>query len=67
MRRPRTILLLLLLGSAAAALFRLRGAQKRLGVDVYLEDGSLVSFDEESVEGARLLSLAREVRRAAMA
>lgn len=67
MRRLRTILLLLLLGSAAAALFRLRGARKRLGVDVYFQDGSLTSFDEESADGARLLSLAREVRRAAVA
>jgi hypothetical protein len=66
MRRLRSVLLLLLLGSAAAVLFRQRGARKRLGVDVYFEDGSLTSFDEKSADGARLLSLACEVRRAAV-
>jgi hypothetical protein len=67
MRRLRKILLLVILGSAVAALFRLRGARKPIGVDVYLQDGSLVSFDEESADGARLLSLARDIRRAAAA
>jgi hypothetical protein len=67
MRRLRKILLLVILGSAAAALFRLRGARKPVGVDVYFQDGSLVSFDEGSADGARLLSFAREVRRAAVA
>ncbi len=67
MRRLRRIVLLLLLGSAAVALLRLRGARRPTGVDVHFQDGSVASFDEESTDGARMLSLAREVRRAAAA
>jgi hypothetical protein len=51
-----------LLGAPAAATIvrrRVRAARGRRRVDVYFADGSMVSFGEESPEGARLLALGR--------
>jgi hypothetical protein len=53
-------------GVAAGALAwrRLGGARAVSRVDLYFEDGSLTSFDGASPEGATLLSLAADLRRA---
>ena len=42
-----------------------RRAQRRERVDMYLADGSMVSFQRGSVEAGRLLPLAREILAAA--
>ena len=38
-----------------------RRTQRRERVDIYLADGSMVSFQRGSVEAGRLLPLAREI------
>ena len=65
--RRLSAFLLFLLGAAAAgvALRRLAAGRRRTSVDLYYEDGSLTSFGEDSAEGASLIALAGEVRRAA--
>jgi len=45
---------------AGAAFVRRRGARQER-VDLYYEDGSMVSLSNGSVEAARLLPLAREI------
>jgi hypothetical protein len=65
MRRSRRLLLLVLIGAAVAELARRRRMRTEAKVDLYHEDGSLVTVEESSPEGARLLSLAREIRRTA--
>jgi hypothetical protein len=62
--RRRLLALAALLGGAFAgfALFRRAGAGRRERVDLYYEDGSLVSLNE--VEGAALLEIARQALRA---
>ena len=42
-----------------------RRTQRRERVDMYLADGSMVSFQRGSVEAGRLLPLAREILAAA--
>ena len=61
--RRRLLALLALLGGALAgfALLRRAGAGRRERVDLYYDDGSLVSLDEH--EGAALLALARDALR----
>ena len=44
---------------------RLFGAGRRERIDVYFEDGSFVTFEAGSSEGARLLPLAEQVLTAA--
>jgi len=63
--RRRFLSLLALLGGALAgfALLRRAGGGQREHVDLYYEDGSLVSLSE--LEGARLLALAKEALQAA--
>jgi hypothetical protein len=58
--RRRLLSLAALLGGALAgfALLRRAGSGHRERVDLYYEDGSLVSLGE--LEGGRLLALARE-------
>jgi hypothetical protein len=46
------------LSFAASKLLRRRAARRRDRVDLYFEDGSMVSFAEGSDEGDRLLPLA---------
>ncbi len=68
MRTLRRALLLLGVGAGAAVAFlRLRARRPRTKVDLYYEDGSLVTYDGDSAEGLNLLVLADEVRRAARA
>ena len=57
------------MGVAAAAVgfLRLRAGSRRTSVDLYYEDGSLTSFGDDSQEGAGLIALAEDVRRAAAA
>jgi hypothetical protein len=58
-----------LAGAVAAALAvllaRRRGAQRRDRVDLYYDDGSMVSLEGRSPESDRLLTLARETLSAA--
>ncbi len=62
---PRRKLLtgfLLTAGSlAGTVLYRRRAARRRERVDLYYEDGSMVSLTEGSPEAESLLPLAREV------
>jgi hypothetical protein len=53
---------LLTLGSLAGTLFyRRRAARRRERVDVYFEDGSMISLSEGSPEAATVLPLARRI------
>jgi hypothetical protein len=66
-RRPRALsAFLLLLGTLAGAIaYRRRFARREERVDVYYEDGSMLSLAEGSADAARLLPLARDVLDAA--
>jgi hypothetical protein len=56
----------LALGSLAGAVaYRRRFGRRRERVDLYYEDGAMVSREGSSPEGERLLPLARDVLRAA--
>jgi hypothetical protein len=50
----------LLVAAGAVVLFRRRGAARRERVDLYYEDGSMISLEGRSPETERLLGLARE-------
>jgi hypothetical protein len=65
--RPRRLLVALLgLAALAAAFLHLRRLPRaRARVELYFEDGSSVSFEGDTPEGTRLLSLADDVRAAA--
>jgi hypothetical protein len=53
---------LLTIGSLAGTVFyRRRAARRRERIDVYYEDGSMVSLSEGSPEAARVLPLARRI------
>jgi hypothetical protein len=55
-----------LLGAAGAALIlRRRSLERRERVDLYYEDGSMVSVDEGAPDSGRLLALARDALLAA--
>jgi hypothetical protein len=57
---------LLAAGSLAGAIvYRRRFARREERVDVYYEDGSMVSVGERSPDAPQLLSLARDVLQAA--
>ena len=59
---------LLTVGSLAGTVFyRRRAARRRERVDVYYEDGSMVSLAEGQLDAERLLPPAREVLAAARA
>ncbi len=61
-RRKLVTGMLLGAGSLAGSLFyRRRAARHRERVDIYGEDGSMVSIADGAPEGARLLSLAHEL------
>jgi hypothetical protein len=65
MRLVRRLLLLVMLAVAAAKLALLLKRRFQVRVDLYFEDGSLVTFGEDDSRGAELFALARDVRRAA--
>jgi hypothetical protein len=61
-RRKMLTGLLLASGSLAGTIFyRRRVARRRERVDVYFEDGSMVSLTEGSPEAATVLPLARRI------
>ena len=65
-RRKVVTGLMLALGSlAGAVLYRRRFGRRRERVDLYYEDGSIVSLAGGSPQGDGLLPLARDVLRAA--
>jgi hypothetical protein len=54
--------MLLALGSLAGSiLYRRRAARQRERVDLYAEDGSMVSVADGAPDAARLLAIAREL------
>jgi len=64
----RRLLGLLALGAALAGgvvLFRRRFSRRRERIDLYYEDGAMVSFEEGSAEAEGMLPLAYDVLRAA--
>jgi len=69
LRRLFGFLLLVAAGFAAVLVYRRRFAARRPRVDLYYEDGSLVSFEQGSDGrgdgGAQLLSFAHDVLTAA--
>ena len=60
-RRVFTGVLLAAGSLAGSVLYRRRAARRRERVDLYADDGSMVSLDEDTVEASRLLPLAREL------
>jgi len=64
-RRKVVTSLLLATGSLIGAIaYRRRFSNRRARVDLYYEDGSMISVGEGSPEGDKLLPLARDVLRA---
>ena len=62
--KRRRVVAALVVGVASFAvskLLRRRAAQRRDRVDLYFEDGSMVSFAEGSDEGDRLLPVAADL------
>ena len=61
---PRRVLtgVLLAAGSVAGSLlYRRRAARRRERVDLYADDGSMISLDDGTPEAARLLPIARDL------
>lgn len=61
---PRRLLsgMMLAAGSlAGSVLYRRRAARRRERVDIYAEDGSMVSIADGSSDAERLLTVAREL------
>jgi hypothetical protein len=56
--RRLSLLLALAAAFAGAVLARRRGATRRERVDLYYDDGSMVSLDGRTVDSERLLALA---------
>ena len=66
MRPVKAVAMVVGVGSlGAAVLLRRRAGGRRDRVDIYLADGAKVTLDETAPEQAQLLSLARDVLRAA--
>lgn len=64
--KRKLLWLLLIMASFGAVLFlRRRGARRSERVDLYYEDGSMVSLEEGSPAAARLLPIAADLLRAA--
>jgi hypothetical protein len=66
----RKLLTGVLLGAgsiAGSVLYRRRAARRRERVDLYFDDGSMVSLAEGHLDAERLLPLAREALHAARA
>ncbi|HZQ89617.1 MAG TPA: hypothetical protein VFA42_06390 [Gaiellaceae bacterium] len=51
--------------AAGSVLYRRTLARRRERVDVYFEDGSMITYDDSSVEAASLLPVARDALDAA--
>jgi hypothetical protein len=60
-RRLMTGMLLAFGSLAGSVLYRRRAARQRERVDLYADDGSMVSVADGAPEAARLLSLARDL------
>ena len=60
-RKVVTALVLAAVSFGASVLWRRRRARHAERVDLYFEDGSMLSFGEDSDEADRLLPLARRV------
>ena len=56
--RRLSVLLALIAGFAGAVFARRRGSARRERVDLYYDDGSMVSLDGRTPESERLLALA---------
>jgi hypothetical protein len=67
MRRSSAAIVGVLAGAVAGAAFFRRTTARRERVDLYYEDGSMVSLGDGAPDAARLLPLARELIRAARA
>jgi len=65
LRRLFGFLMLAGVAFAGIVVYRRRFAARRERIDLYYEDGSLVSFEDGSDAAARLLPLASDVLRAA--
>lgn len=66
MRPVKSIAMVVGVGSlGAAVLLRRRAGARRDRVEVYVADGAKVTLEDAAPEQARLLSLARDVLRAA--
>ena len=63
MRRGRLVALALGAASLAGVLWK-RGRRRRERVDLYFEDGSMISLAGDSAEGQLLIPYAREALRA---
>jgi hypothetical protein len=61
MPRRKVVTGLALAGSVAGAVFFRRRARRRERVDLYFEDGSMVSLTDGSPEAAAVLPLARRI------
>jgi len=61
MRRRRLLTGLALAGSLAGAILFRRRSRRREHLDLYFEDGSMVSLSDGSPEASTVLSLARRI------
>ena len=61
--KPRLLTGLVLAGGSVAGsiLVRRRAARRREHVDVYIQDGSMLSLSQDAPEAPRILSIAREL------
>ena len=65
LRKLLGFLTLVAIAFAGVVIYRRRFLARRERVDLYFEDGSLVSFEQGSAGAGRLLPLAHDVLRAA--
>jgi hypothetical protein len=66
MRRP-SLVALLLAAAAAVVFLRRRKATRAERVDLYYEDGSMISLEDGAPEAERLLAVARDAVRSVRA
>ena len=65
-RASRALTIAVAVAGAAGLVAWRRRSRRRERVDLYFADGSMVSFERGSVEGGRLLPVAREIVAAAL-